>query len=153
MNTYFAAYNDEGKIIGLYNTAHHKQEQIPQQVIKISNTQHLQIVARPNDFTVVEGRLYDSGASALPENAFSGAIMPTIKQPKHAAGFMYKDVCYAADDISSAHVTQCLVLSGLDNKHKFKVKTFNKLGEVEWKEVVFDDLKVIAAGINKLRSE
>lgn len=152
MKQYYAAYDDEGKLTGLYNSEDHKPNQIPPRRIDVTFTRYLEIVARPNDFQVVNGKLRDSGISALPENAFSGAAMPAVKPAKYSSGFMYKGICYWADEASSDHVTQCLAIMSHDKEFKPKLKaTVN--GEIKLVDVNVKDLLAIAKGINELRLE
>lgn len=151
MKTIYAAYEGD-RIIGLYNSIDHKPNQIPEKVIIITHDQYLRIISRPNDFTIVNDRLRDSGISTLPENAFSGAAMPAVKPAKYSSGFIYKDVCYWADERSSEHITQCLAIASHDKEFKPVLKATVD-GEVDYVSVTLKDLIAIAKGVNELRLE
>jgi hypothetical protein len=151
MKTIYAAYEGD-RIVGLYNSVDHKPNQIPQNSIILTVEQYNHIIARPNDFTVVGGRLRDSGISASLPGASSGFDMPKIKVSKWSSGFIYKGVCYWADDRSSEHITQCLAIASHDKEFKPTLKVTVD-GEVDYMPVALKDLVVIAKGVNELRLE
>lgn len=147
---YYAAHNAIGDIVGLYNSADHKLPNIPQPHIKITPSQHESIVRRPMDFSVntSTGTLLDSKASLAAVEADS--IEPHAGQLAVAKGFTHNGICYYADDVASAHITQCLAISALDKTYEAKLKSIAD-GEVKYRKVTGSALLEIAKGVNALR--
>jgi len=152
MNIYYVSYNSIGEILGLYNSNQHKVHEIPANSIQISQAQHSTLCRRPADFSVnvALGQMVDSGASIASVEA--GAI-PNAKRDiinKVAEGFSLNDTVYCADDVASAHATQCLMLSNIDPKKSFNLRVITANGH-ELKTVDAATLLQVVKGINKLR--
>lgn len=153
ITSYFAHHDSSGKIIGLFNTAKHNS--IPEPRISISKIQRDAIVSRPSDFSVhIKGRtLIDSGESkSLQDNHEDFERVASEKHNKLiAAGVEVGGKYYYADDVASAHLTQCLVLSlAANDNSKYKVKVSNS-GKPKFVEVDKKLLTKIVKAVNNIR--
>lgn len=149
---YFAQYEEDGKLAGLYNSVRHRN--IPSNTIRITASQHSLISKYPEDFAVDtktrelkrvknSAALEDLGA-ALERTRFEYEAMV-------AAGVEHDGVYYCADDAASATITQCLAISAYDDKHPFMIPAVS--GGVKMVEVDLDTLVAVAKLVNSLRAK
>lgn len=147
----YAAHNAAGFIVGLYNSVDHRDHEIPLSRIHITQQQHSEIVRRPQDFSVDTNtnQLVDSKRNKNVSLEHIDSEVNEI-QKRISAGFMYKDVCYWADDRASDHITQSLAILAVDKDFKPVLKVTVD-GEVDYVSVSRNDLIEIAKGVNALR--
>jgi hypothetical protein len=144
---YFAAYNSNGTLAGLYNSLEHKA--IPKNSVEITSAEREEIVRTPGAFSVVNHKLKKDvvwfGAISS-DSAARNQYKSRINK-----GIPHNGVIYSASTEASAHITQCLVLIQLDPTFVPELFVLNTVSGHYFVAVDKDTLITVARQVNKIR--
>lgn len=113
---FFARYNENHKIVGLYNTFTH--DEIPEPNVQITKALRDKIALCPSKYSIDPVRL---------EVVEKPAVVQTDtgqEQPRVSCGVQYKGKYFATDSTSLLYLLQCAAIATARRRDEFKVPSY-----------------------------